>query len=191
MFQQNTIYHVYNQSNQRQVIFRQDVDYTDFEEKLRKHLLPIADILCYCLMPTHFHIMLLPKGIACQAVREDNPKVQQLHAAIRIMLSSFTRKLNLRYDSRGSIFRAKTKYKPAYTDFLPESWELNEELPFTRYIPYLQVCFKYIHRNPLIAGLVDSPERWPYGSASDYASMTDKKICNYQLTERLLGIRRL
>ena len=35
----------------------------------------------------------------------------------------------------------------------------------------LKTKIDYIHNNPVKAGLVDSPERWPYSSAADYMGL--------------------
>ena len=191
MYYPNVVYHIYNQSNNKEVVFKNERDYLTFEEKMRTLLLPVLDILCYCLMPTHFHILALPKQIGCQPKDEDKPRVQQIHLAFRSLLSSYTQKTNLRYDRRGSLFRAKTKYKPGYEDFIPDDFELKLDTPFTRFIPYLAYCFRYIHNNPVKAGLADTAFQWAYCSGPDYASLRDNGICNYELTERLLGIRRI
>ncbi|PHI20378.1 hypothetical protein CEQ90_07920 [Lewinellaceae bacterium SD302] len=188
MYHANTIYHVYNQSINRELLFKSDSDYLFFEKKIKKHLLPVCDVLCYCLMPTHFHLQLVPK-LEGLNFKQSN-KQQELHAAFRIMLSSYTRIINDRRDRRGSIFRAKTKYKPAYSDFIPESWELDEDEPFTRYIPYIKICFDYIHDNPQEAGLVDDALKWNYSSLADYEGYRDSGICNYKLAEKLIGIKR-
>ncbi len=60
-FEQSLIYHVYNQGNNSQSIFFERENYLFFLRKMRKHLLPYADVLCYCLMPNHFHWLLVPK----------------------------------------------------------------------------------------------------------------------------------
>ncbi len=74
-FEKNLIYHVYNQGNNSQPIFFERENYLFFLRKMRKHLLPHADILCYCLMPNHFHWLLVPKE---SGVREGNAiKVSQ------------------------------------------------------------------------------------------------------------------
>jgi putative transposase len=192
MFHPNVLYHVYNHSNQHLRVFRDDYDYTLFLEKIRTHLLPQADVLAYCLMPTHFHLMLLPKATGCapqaRGLPPYNPNYQNLHGAFRTLLSSYSQKTNKRYGGRGSLFRSRTQYKPAYTDFVPESWELGADIPFTRYIPYLKICFDYIHENPVKAGLVGSAMDWTYSSAKDYAGLRHGTLCNYALAEQLLGI---
>ena len=188
MYHENVIYHVFNHTINRELLFRNEKDYHRFLRKLRSHLLPVADLCCYCLMPTHFHLQLIPKASGCAWVADGNQ--QEIHARFRTILSSYTRVVNLEYDRRGSLFRAKTKYKPAFENFIPEDWELQENDPFTRYIPYVRTAFHYIHQNPVRAGLVTAPERWPYSSAPDYAGLRQGTLCNFQLTEQLLGIQR-
>lgn len=54
-FYANQLFHVYNQGNNRQTIFFSDENYQFFLWKMKAYLLPFADIIAYCLMPTHFH----------------------------------------------------------------------------------------------------------------------------------------
>jgi putative transposase len=54
-FKPNAIYHIYNQGNNRQQIFFSEENYLFFIKKMRTYLLPYGDLLCYCLMPNHFH----------------------------------------------------------------------------------------------------------------------------------------
>jgi len=53
-FIENNIYHVYNQGNNRQRIFFTYDNQVYFLDKIRKHILPYADILAWCLMYNHF-----------------------------------------------------------------------------------------------------------------------------------------
>jgi len=190
MYYPNVIYHVYNHTNNKESLFRNEANYLLFLKKLRTHLLPVADLMCYCLMPTHFHLQLLPKAVGCEPfiTASGSSNQQQLHAAFRTLLSSYTQAVNKEHDRRGSLLRAKTKYLPAYADFIPEDWELKEELPFTLYVPYIRVAFDYIHDNPVRAGLVRDAEDWSYSSARDYAGLREGTVCNMELTRRLLGV---
>lgn len=51
------LYHIYNQGNNRHKIFLERENYLFFLRKIHKHVLPFADILAWCLMPNHFHLM--------------------------------------------------------------------------------------------------------------------------------------
>lgn len=57
-FIENNIYHVYNQGNNLQRIFFNYDNKKLFLDKIRKHILPYADVLAWCLMSNHFHIMI-------------------------------------------------------------------------------------------------------------------------------------
>ncbi|MFA5647265.1 MAG: hypothetical protein WC951_03050 [Bacteroidales bacterium] len=57
IFEKSHLYHVYNQGNNRQRIFFSRENYLFFLEKIKKHVLPYADVLAWCLMPNHFHLM--------------------------------------------------------------------------------------------------------------------------------------
>ncbi|MEZ4906813.1 MAG: hypothetical protein R2771_04020 [Saprospiraceae bacterium] len=54
-FQNNQIYHIYNQGNNRQTVYFSDENYKYFLWKMRAYLLPFGDMIAYCLMPNHFH----------------------------------------------------------------------------------------------------------------------------------------
>ena len=60
-FESNHIYHIYNRGNNSQNIFFTRDNYLFFLEKIRKHILPYADVLAWCLMPNHFHLMVYVK----------------------------------------------------------------------------------------------------------------------------------
>lgn len=64
----NTIYHIYNQGNNKQIIFPEERNYIFFLKKVRKHLLPCVDILAYCLMPNHFHFLIYTNEKSCTEV---------------------------------------------------------------------------------------------------------------------------
>jgi putative transposase len=57
------LFHVYNQGNNRQTIFFKDEHYQFFTWKMKAYLLPFADIISYCLMPTHYHWQIYVKCI--------------------------------------------------------------------------------------------------------------------------------
>jgi len=199
MYQEHVVYHLYNHSNNFEVIFRSYENYVFFLGKIRKHLLPVADILCYCLMPDHFHFMIIPKAEGClpsgvlkSGRKGDKPEdfQQVISQAIKIILSSYTKSFNRRYNRRGSLFRAKTKAKPAYTDFVSPGFVFRDGYPLSYLIPYLRICFDYIHNNPVKADLALRPEEWEFSSAIDYAGLREGTLCNYALAEHLIGVKR-
>lgn len=134
----------------------------------------------------------LPSTVIKSGKKGDTPEdfQQVISQAIKVILSSYTNAFNRRYKRRGSLFRARTKAKPAYSDFLPEEFIFSEGDPLSNLVPYLKVCFHYIHNNPVKAGLALHSEGWEFSSAMDYAGLRPGTLCNYALTEHLLGIAR-
>ncbi len=174
--EENNIYHVYNQGNDRQGIFFTRNDYLLFIKKIRTHLLPEADLIAYCLMPNHYHFLIYTSGHSCEIIKSGNINIQKLTNAIRILSSSYTNNINRQYGRSGSLFRQRTKFK------ILSSPEQGQSLPF--------ICFQYIHQNPLKAKLVKQMEDWEFSSFRDYAGMRNGSLCNYQLAERILDVKR-
>lgn len=88
-YQPFQIYHIYNQGNNKQKIFFSESNYVFFRKKLSVYLSPYADILAFCLMPNHFHVLIstLPSAAELSKVRE----MQNLSFSIGQMLSSYTK----------------------------------------------------------------------------------------------------
>jgi len=56
------LYHIYNQGNNSRKIFFKRYNYLFFIEKIKIYIKPYTDILAWCLMPNHFHLMVLVKN---------------------------------------------------------------------------------------------------------------------------------
>ena len=57
------VYHILNRANARMTLFEKDADYAAFERVLEEaHAREPLRILAYCLMPTHWHMVVWPKG---------------------------------------------------------------------------------------------------------------------------------
>ena len=55
-------YHFYNRGNNRQAVFFERDNYLYFLRGVQKYLREQVDVLAYCLMPTHYHILGRVKG---------------------------------------------------------------------------------------------------------------------------------
>lgn len=203
------IYHVYNQGNNQQKIFFEEENYHFFIRKIQRHLIPFADLLCYCLMPNHFHWLLVPKsaGIHPGTAVKPRSKLMKLNASpsphsvgvspdfqqnlsqhIGILLSSYTKAINKRYERSGSLFRSKTKYKHGISEELSTKFTGQPGTIFPLGNHYAEACFTYIHQNPVKANLVTRAEDWYFSSAREYAGFAEEGICNQELARSLLNI---
>ncbi len=163
-------YHVYNRGNNNQRIFFSHANYLFFLKKIRQQLLPVSNIISYCLMPNHFHFILMPteNGIV-ERNTFGGKGMQELPYRLGILLSSYAQSINKQNGTTGSLFQQKTKSKI-----------LREEIN-GRQESYLEDCFFYIHQNPLEAGLVKNLCDWPYSSYPDYAGLRNGTLCNKEI----------
>ncbi|MEJ8817064.1 hypothetical protein [Lacibacter sp. H407] len=175
--EEGEFYHIYNRGNNKQSIFFNDDNYVFFIKKIREQLLPVADILAYCLMPNHFHILIKANE---QSVKERNSfggkPMQEFAYKIGMLLSSYTQAVNKANKTSGSLFQQKTKAK-----LLAE--EINNHK-----VSYLEHCFFYIHQNPLAADLVKDLNDWKYSSHLDYCDKRNGTLCNKELFFSFTGL---
>ena len=201
MYEPSVVYHLYNHTINTELAFRSPENYLFFLRKMREYLLPIGDILCYCLMPTHFHMLFRPNELGCTPSASKRPHrfgedlgqpayQQQISHTLRIMLSGYTKALNKQEGRRGALFRGNTKKKTERLGLADVSLHIQTDRPFVLGIPYLIYCFHYIHLNPVKAGLVDVATAWPYSSAADFAGLRNGTLPNFDLVEELLSITR-
>ncbi len=61
-FYENGIFHVYNRTNNRELLFRSDDNYLYFLKQYDKYLHPFLDTYCWNLMPNHFHLLVRVKS---------------------------------------------------------------------------------------------------------------------------------
>lgn len=133
----NQIYHIYNRGVNKELIFFSERNYHFFIERMKKYLTPNSNILAYCLMPNHFHLLVLVKTDGFQK-------------SLYQFLMSYAMAINSEQGRVGPLFQGR--YKARIID---------DE-------GYLLDCAKYIHLNPVMADLVNSPESWKFSSYNQY-----------------------
>ncbi|MGQ7871236.1 hypothetical protein [Sunxiuqinia sp. sy24] len=72
-FEAGHIYHVFNRGNNSQRLFFTRGNYLFFIEKIRTYVLPHADVLAWCLMPTHFHLMVHVNDLHMEHIDQVTP----------------------------------------------------------------------------------------------------------------------
>ena len=140
----NNYYHVYNRGNNYNNIFFDDNNYHFFLRKLRDIFEHDIDVIAYVLMPNHYHLLIKLNADNCLA------------KAMQRLSTSYTKAINI-YKSRvGHLFQGKYKFK-----IIEEN-------------NYLLNLTKYIHMNPVKAGLVKNPKDWKYSSYIEYITKQRK-----------------
>lgn len=182
----NGIYHIYNRGVGKQDIFLNDHDYSMFlfylklyldnpknieeldlyhkrKHTLRKSFYKTIDLLCYCLMSNHFHLLIKQKG------------EKDISEFMKCLVTTYSMYFNRKYDRVGHLFQGR--YKAALVD--------NDN--------YLLHLSRYIQINPSIPYFVEGQtldrERikkfvdYPYSS---YANYSGKKNTEWVKTKIIL-----
>jgi len=214
-FDTGHLYHIFNQGNNRQKIFLNRDNYLFFLRKIHKHVLPFADILAWCLMPNHFHLMVhvnhveleftpgatqgrarselevIPSPTQSRARNNQrDDETMSFNKSIGIMLASYTRAINKQQNWSGSLFRSETK-ATCLTDVNEISPNWITKMGITEFIidnhdiEYPNVCFNYILFNPVKDKLVKKPEDWEFSSYSDFIGIRKGSLINRNRIQEL------
>ena len=157
------IHHAFNRGNDKMDIFRDEEDYLFFLHRLEEALYPertVNDVngahsqgrrnqrkqlppdsfslLAFCLMPNHFHFLLLQKT--------DLP----ISALMLKVFTSYSKYFNKKYGRVGSLFQDQFKTTHVQND------------------TQLLHTSAYIHNNPRTDGLTQTPESYAYSSFREY-----------------------
>ncbi len=110
-----------------------------------------VDIIAYCIMPTHFHLLL-------RQVKDNG-----ISNFMGNVSGSYARGFNAWQKRKGFLWEGRFKNVPVTKD--------EQLLHLTR----------YIHLNPVTAGIVEKPEQWKYSSYKEYVEVKKGKypICKY------------
>jgi putative transposase len=148
-------YHLYNRGHNRERIFYERENFIFFLRRMREYLAPVLDIVAYCLMYTHYHLLVRVKDAktseVCQT-SEVSPPSSVSNAMQRFSIS-YTKAMNKRYDRVGALFQGAFQAKHVDDD---------------KYLVHLS---RYIHLNPVMSGLVERPEEWEFSSYQEYVGL--------------------
>lgn len=160
------IYHIYNKSISGFKIFKHISEYQRFKQLLAYYKaapLPVrfslfssqesqksnltgpflakenlVEILAYCTMPTHFHLIL------------KQLKDNGISLFMQNVLNSYSRYFNIKIERKGPLWQERFQNKLVN----------NQE--------QLLYLSKYLHLNPVSAGLKENPQDWPHSSYHYY-----------------------
>lgn len=162
-------YHVFNRGVAKQNIFNGTKDYERFLDALNYYQYSgpkpkfstynrframdftknpkIVEIVCYCLMPNHFHLLL--RQISDGGLSE----------FLRKLGNSYTKYFNVKHKRVGHLFQGEFKAVMVETD------------------EQLLHLSRYIHLNPFVSGLVKNLISFPYSSYEEFTQHSNKGLC--------------
>lgn len=163
-------YHIYNRGSEKKPIFESRRDYQRFLKTLKYYQIEgpkpkfsrfpsllvkeldeskkIVDIVAYCLMPNHFHLLIKP--VKDGGVTEFISKIS----------NSYTKYYNTKHNRIGPLLQGEFKAVPM---------ESNEQLTHIS---------RYIHLNPIVFGMVKNLNQYEWSSYQDYIGDQIKSFCS-------------
>ena len=137
IIQPDCYYHIYNQGNNKEDLFKEAMNYHHFLNLIKKYVAPAADILSYCLLQNHFHLLIHTKEIKAG---------KTFSQSISNLCNAYAKAVNKKYHRTGSLFRVRFKRKKVTSE------------------NYLKQLIVYINLNPVYHGFAANAYTYRYSS---------------------------
>jgi REP element-mobilizing transposase RayT len=135
------VYHVMARGNNRQPIFLEPADFQQFLRQLARYRERWQfRIHAYVLMPNHVHLLLEVNADAT------------ISRIMQIVTSMYARYFGAKHQKVGHVFQGRFRSRLVQTD------------------TYLLAASRYIHLNPVKAGLCEDPLGYPWSSYGAYSN---------------------
>lgn len=174
VFANGEFYHIFNRGVDKRKIFLRHGHYKRFLETIENLLFTGTaqtriitrqslafdqklSLLCYCLMPNHYHLVLKQN--------EEKAISDFMHG----LNTSYTKYFNLNNERTGRLF--EYTFKAVYVESEEQLIHLS----------------RYIHLNPLVANLVSDLEDYPWSSYLESIGVSRERICKTSEILSLLG----
>lgn len=154
---QTGLYHIIFRGISRQNIFEEESDY----EKLKEIIVKVKEetkmkLYAYCFMSNHVHLF----------IKEEH--MGQISKIMTKILSHYATWYNIKYLRTGTLFGSRYKSEPVEDE------------------KYYMGLTRYIHQNPLKAGMIEHISEYPYSSYREYVGeqeLVDTKFLLDMLSE--------
>ncbi|HCL00076.1 MAG TPA: transposase [Candidatus Marinimicrobia bacterium] len=177
-------YHLYNRGCNKDLIFFKDDHYFFLLHKIKENYQKFnLKIVAYCLMPNHYHLMVgapvepspsqpsegFIKNLSSKS-KNFNYKPSEgcgkgfisisISRFMQNIFNSYVQTVNFDMKRKGTLFESKYKYI-----------RIDKE-------EYLLQLVRYIHLNPVIAGLCNHPEDWQYSNCREWLGIRNGTLFN-------------
>lgn len=139
----NILSHHMVQGINRECIFKTNEEKSKYLGLLEKYYLKFGiNIISHCIMDNHAHMLLYSK------------RIQNISGFMKQVNSIYAMDYNKKKDRVGYVYRNRFKSVPIMTR------------------KQMHTCIKYIHMNPVKAGIVSKESQYKYSSYNDYLNQT-------------------
>lgn len=150
-------YHITTRGNNKGSIFFDDFDRREYLQRLYEVAAQyVLKIHAFALMTNHIHLLIQPS------------QGDTVSLALKLLNGSYTRYVNRRHERAGHLFQARFHSKHVDKD------------------TYFLVASKYIHCNPVEAGMVQNPDQYSWSSARAFLSGFNSYLDLDRLIEKMI-----
>lgn len=182
-FKEDTIFHIYNRTNNKELLFRTDNDRITFLNKYDHYFSPLWDTFSWSLLPNHFHwlVRIKPAHELCSILSSKKEKdllkterqylegsigaEQLIEKACQRFFTSYAMFFNKTYQRKGNLFHRPFK-----------RIEVNKDSQFTQAIVY-------IHANALKHNIVSDFTKYKWSSWQSLLSNAPTRLLREELLE--------
>ena len=182
ILQTGRFYHVFNRTNNKELLFRDDRDRKVFLKRMAIYIFPYADIFSYCLMNNHFHILIRVKSVEVirdliQSIKSKGRTVVQknflkieleeqsvekiLQGQFHRYFTAYSKYFNIRHNRLGALFSRRFKCIEVDND------------------AYLLHLVYYIHTNPV----KEDYRTYPWSSYGTFLSDEPTSLAKAEVLE--------
>ena len=157
-FIQGNYYHIWNRGAHRQSIFRSDENFRFARQLLIEYARRFnVTIIAYCLLHNHYHFLL----------RQDSK--QKAGLVPQYLFNRYTKAFNKQHNHSGTLFEGPYQAKHVDKD------------------EYLRHLCRYIHANPVLHGLAQSPKLWPYSNYQEWMEARPNSLVDSEFIDEHFG----
>lgn len=182
-FCEGNVYHVYNRTNNKELLFRSDENRNYFLRQFHRYLNHLTETFCWCLLDNHFHLLVRVNSLTkihqnLQEIDFDSLTVTEkkfldndctlselIEVAFKNFFQSYTLAFNKQHHRKGNLF-----YKP-FKRLL-----VDKESQFTQAVIY-------IHANPVKHLIASNFQCYKWSSYQSFLSDLATKVLKNEVLE--------
>jgi REP element-mobilizing transposase RayT len=167
--QHGKYYHIYNRGNNKENIFSMTKDYEHFLELLDIYIIPVADIVAWCLMKNHLHLLIRVKEeneigfLNSEFSNSDNYNLKWKTFFPENQTENFTKKPEASSQFQ-HLFNAYAKWYNLQHTRVDSLFSKNNKKVLIDNSKYYKKVIVYIHNNPVKHNFVEDKVEYPWSS---------------------------
>lgn len=188
-FYDGGIFHVYNRTNNKELLFRTDENRRHFLRQYSKYLHPFLDTFCWSLLPNHFHFLIRVKevekirvyltGLPVRQVQPLEKNYLKGQVAVELLIefewkrffTSYAMYINREFQRKGNFF-----YRPF------RRLEIEKESHFTQ-------ANIYIHANAQRHQICSDFADYPWSSWQTMTGSGPTQLCRQEVLDWFGGLQ--